>query len=71
MGCGGTNWGTLSLQEVYTSYDFAAPISEKGIPWENYYKAKEINYFFRHLTLPATDLLMMKITEILKIFILK
>jgi hypothetical protein len=28
MGCGGTSWNQLSSSELYTSYDFAAPVSE-------------------------------------------
>lgn len=57
MGCGGTSWDKLASSEVYTSYDFAAPISESGIPRENYYKAKEINYFLNAFNLASTDLI--------------
>jgi len=56
MGCGGTSWGNLACAEVYTSYDFAAPVSECGIPRENYYKAKEINTFLSSFNLACTDL---------------
>ncbi|EKE02406.1 MAG: beta-galactosidase [uncultured bacterium] len=56
MGCGGTSWNQLASDEVYTSYDFAAPVSEYGIPQENYYKAKEINYFLQAFNLSQTDL---------------
>ena len=55
MGCGGTSWGKLASAEVYTSYDFAAPISESGLPGENYYKAKEINYFLSSFNFASTD----------------
>ena len=55
MGCGGTSWDKLASSEVYTSYDFAAPISESGIPRENYYKAKEINYFLNSFNFALTD----------------
>ncbi|OGI20606.1 MAG: hypothetical protein A2287_06275 [Candidatus Melainabacteria bacterium RIFOXYA12_FULL_32_12] len=55
MGCGGTSWGQLACDEVYTSYDFAAPVSEYGIPQENYYKAKELNYFLQAFNLSSTD----------------
>jgi len=55
LGIGGTSWGNLACDEVYTSYDFAAPISEEGIPKGNYYKAKEINYFLDGFDLSSTD----------------
>jgi hypothetical protein len=55
MACGGTSWDQLACDEVYTSYDFAAPVSEFGIPQENYYKAKEINYFLQAFNLAETD----------------
>ncbi|HBG49434.1 MAG TPA: hypothetical protein DDW90_08040 [Cyanobacteria bacterium UBA9971] len=57
MGCGGTSWGKLASSEVYTSYDFAAPISESGIPRENYYKAKEINYLLNSFNFASTNLI--------------
>lgn len=57
MGCGGTSWGQLACNEVYTSYDFAAPISEYGMPQENYYKVKEINYFLQAFNLSETYLI--------------
>jgi hypothetical protein len=55
MGCGGTSWGDLGCDEVYSSYDFAAPVSEEGLPCENYYKAKEINYFLDSFNLADTE----------------
>ncbi|MDD3013825.1 MAG: beta-galactosidase [Candidatus Gastranaerophilales bacterium] len=57
MGCGGTSWGKLASSEVYTSYDFASPISESGIPEDNYYKVKEINYFLQSFNFSSTDLI--------------
>ncbi len=57
MGCGGTSWDQLPSSEVYTSYDFAAPVSEEGIPQENYYKTKEINCFLKGFNLASTDLI--------------
>ncbi|OGI03313.1 MAG: hypothetical protein A2Y25_07135 [Candidatus Melainabacteria bacterium GWF2_37_15] len=55
MGCGGTSWDKLASCEVYTSYDFAAPVSDVGIPKGNGYKAKEINYFLNAFNLASTD----------------
>lgn len=57
LACGGTSWDNLASTEVYTSYDFAAPIAECGIPQENYYKAKEINYFLDAFNLAQSELL--------------
>lgn|GEM_PF-747002 len=45
MAIGGTNWNHLGSTEVYTSYDFAAPISENGLPASHFYTAKAINQF--------------------------
>ncbi len=56
MGCGGTSWDQIPSSEVYTSYDFAALVSEPGLPGESYYKAKEINYFLNAFNLSSTDL---------------
>ena len=53
MCAGGTNILDMSSDEVYTSYDFASPISELGIIKDNFKKVKEINYF-----LDAFDLTM-------------
>lgn len=57
MGCGGTSWDQIPSSEVYTSYDFAALVSEPGIPGESYYKTKEINYFLKAFNLCSTDLI--------------
>ncbi len=55
MTVGGTNWDDLACDEVYTSYEFAAPIDEFGVPQINYYKAKEINYFLDSFDLTKTE----------------
>lgn len=55
MGCGGTSWDDMACDEVYSCYDFAAPIAENGIPEKNYYRAKEINYFLDAFNLSVTD----------------
>ena len=57
MGCGGTSWGQLASSEVYTSYDFAAPVTEAGFLGGNYYKTKEINTFLKGFNLSSTDLI--------------
>lgn len=55
MAAGGTNWGNLACDEVYTSYEFAAPIDEFGIMQSNYFKAKEINYFLDSFDFTKTE----------------
>ena len=55
MIAGGTNWGNLASDEVYTSYEFAAPIDEFGVPQSNFFKAKEINYFLDSFDLTKTE----------------
>ncbi len=55
MTVGGTNWNELACDEVYTSYDFSAPIDEYGIPQKNFFKAKEINYFLESFDLTSTE----------------
>lgn len=55
MGCGGTSWDDMACDEVYSSYEFAAPIAENGIPQKNYYKAKEINYFLDAFNFAKTE----------------
>ena len=55
MAVGGTNWGDLACDEVYTSYEFTAPIDEFGVPQSNYFKAKELNYFLDSFDLTCTD----------------
>ena len=55
MVAGGTNWGNLACDEVYTSYEFTAPIDEFGVPQSNFYKAKEFNYFIESFGLTCTE----------------
>lgn len=55
MTAGGTNWGDLACDEVYTSYEFCAPLDEFGIPQNNFYKSKEINYFLDSFDLTCTE----------------
>lgn len=56
MGCGGTNWDHLGSTEVYSSYDFAAPITEAGMPTNRFYEAKQINNFLSSFDLTCTEL---------------
>ena len=55
MAVGGTNWADLACDEVYTSYEFCAPIDEFGVPQSNYFKAKELNYFLDSFDLTCTE----------------
>ncbi len=55
LAVGGTNWGNLACDEVYTSYEFTAPIDEFGVPQSNFYKAKEVNYFLDSFDLTYTE----------------
>lgn len=57
MGCGGTSWGNIACDEVYTSYDFASPVDETGIPQDSYYQVKEINYFLQAFNLANTEII--------------
>ncbi len=52
---GGTNWGDLACDEVYTSYEFASPIDEFGVLQSNYFKAKAINYFIDSFDFTCTE----------------
>lgn len=45
MAVGGTSWDDIACDEVYTSYEFTAPIDEYGSIQPNFAKTKEINYF--------------------------
>lgn len=54
MAVGGTSWGNLACDEVYTSYEFTAGIDEYGSIHPNFYKAKEINYFLNSFGLANT-----------------
>ena len=55
MIAGGTNWADLACDEVYTSYEFCAPLDEFGVPQANYFKAKELNYFLDSFDLTCTE----------------
>lgn len=55
MACGGTSWGNIACDEVYTSYDFSAPLSENGLPKGSYFKAKEANYFLKSFDISSTE----------------
>ena len=55
LAAGGTNWGNLACDEVYTSYEFTAPIDEFGVPQSNFYKAKELNYFLDSFDFTKTE----------------
>ena len=55
MAAGGTNWADLACDEVYTSYEFCAPLDEFGVPQSNYFKAKEINYFLDSFDFTRTE----------------
>ncbi len=52
---GGTNWADLACDEVYTSYEFCAPLDEFGVPQSNFYKAKEFNYFLDSFDFTCTE----------------
>lgn len=47
MFSGGTTWGYLGSPDVYTSYDFSAPISEMGEKTERYHTAKRLVDFIK------------------------
>lgn len=55
LAVGGTNWGNLACDEVYTSYEFTAPLDEFGIPQSNFFKAKEFNYFLDSFDFTKTE----------------
>lgn len=55
MGCGGTSWDNYACDEVYTSYEFTAPIDEYGNLRSNYFKTKEINYLIDAFGFTNTD----------------
>ncbi len=42
---GGTNWGYTSNNEIFTSYDFAAPIGESGALRKSYFRFKKSAIF--------------------------
>ncbi|CAD6931781.1 unnamed protein product [Tilletia controversa] len=47
MGFGGTNWGGLASPDVYTSYDYAAPISESRQLTPKYGAVKALAHLIR------------------------
>ena len=55
LAVGGTNWDDLACDEVYTSYEFTAPIDEFGVPQSNFHKAKEINYLIDSFGFTCTE----------------
>ncbi len=55
MAVGGTNWADLACDEVYTSYEFAAPIDEFGVMQSNFFKSKELNYFLDSFDFTKTE----------------
>ena len=55
LAVGGTNWADLACDEVYTSYEFTAPIDEFGVIQNNFYKAKELNYFVDSFEFTQTE----------------
>ena len=55
LAVGGTNWDDLACDEVYTSYEFTAPIDEFGIPQSNFHKTKEFNYFLDSFDFTCTE----------------
>ncbi len=49
MFSGGTTWGYLGSPDVYTSYDFAAPITETGLKSKRFYVIKWLAEIIKHL----------------------
>jgi hypothetical protein len=43
--CGGTSWGYMSSPDVYSSYDYAAPIGESGRTGARYEAVRRTNAF--------------------------
>lgn len=56
MAAGGTSWGNLACDEVYTSYEFCAGLDEYGNIQPNFYKAKEFNYFLNSFGFVNTEM---------------
>ena len=50
MTFGGTNWGWLPADIVYTSYDYGAPFSESRQPTAKVGAMKELGYFVQSVT---------------------
>ncbi|TDZ24227.1 putative beta-galactosidase C [Colletotrichum orbiculare MAFF 240422] len=53
MSYGGTNWGHSAAPQVYTSYDYSAPLRETREQWTKLFQTKLIGLFTR----VSTDLL--------------
>lgn len=64
MFSGGVNCGYLGSPDVYTSYDFAAPISEDGRKTERFYAVKRIAEFIKN---HKEDILLSEIDKDFKI----
>lgn len=47
MFAGGTTWGYMGDPQVYTSYDYGAPISESGVLRPAYYAAHRLGMFLQ------------------------
>jgi beta-galactosidase GanA len=47
MFAGGTSWGYMGSPDVYTSYDYGAPISESGALRPSYYSAHRLGSFLQ------------------------
>ncbi|KAK2045629.1 family 35 glycosyl hydrolase [Colletotrichum somersetense] len=47
MAYGGTNWGHSAAPQVYTSYDYSAPIRETREQWNKLFQTKLIGLFTR------------------------
>ena len=45
MFCGGVTWGYLASPDVYSSYDYGAPIGESGATGARYQAVRELNEF--------------------------
>jgi hypothetical protein len=50
MTFGGTNWGWLPADVVYTSYDYGAPFNEARQPTAKAGAMKELGYFVQSVT---------------------
>lgn len=45
MFCGGTTWGYMGSPDVYTSYDYGAPVAESGRTDERFEAVRSLNEF--------------------------
>lgn len=55
--CGGVTWGYMSSPDVYSSYDYGAPVGESGRTGARYEAVRRLNGFLERYTdeLVATD----------------